>query len=226
MAVIRHWVRLGSRAHAEDGQAAVNIITIAVVLVAALITAWLLARTTIAARNINQKAENIAQTGVGINTATDSVVQLTRTNETAGSILASAQPVQGQLNQIIALARSIDGLAVSINSTAGRINTTAKTVNGTAGTINSTAGTINSTAGTIGATARGINGKAAEILDVARRIDVDVELINRNIDGTIGLANAIKGDTGNILGVAVSAHRNACEIDRKLLGQHGTDGHC
>lgn len=225
MAVTRHWVRFG-RAHSEDGQAAVNIIVIAVVLVAALITAWLLARTTIAARNINDKAENIAQTGSGINVSTDSVLQLTRTNETAGSILASAQPVQGQLNQIISLAKAIDGLAVSINSTAGRINSTAKNVNGTAGAINSTAGTINSTAGAIGATARGINGQAAAILDVARRIDVDVELINRNLDGTIGLANAIKGDTGNILGVAGSAHTNACEIDKKLLGQHGNDGHC
>lgn len=226
MAVMRHWARVAGRARSEEGQAATNVVVLLVVLVAAALTAWLLLQTTIAARNINAKAENISRTGQGINVATDSVIQLNRTNETADSILTTARPLQGQVAQIVDLAKSIDGLAVSINGTARTINGTAREINGTAGTINSTAIEINSTAGTIGNTARGINGKAAEILDVARRIDTDVRLINQNLDVTIGLANAIKGDTGNILGQATEAHVNACEIDRKLAGQQGTDGHC
>jgi uncharacterized protein YoxC len=92
------------------------------VVVAALVSASLLARTARAANRINHKAENIAKTGQGINTATDSVIQLTRTNETASSILNSAKPLEGKLNQVIGLAQSVDGLAKSINGTAGAIN--------------------------------------------------------------------------------------------------------
>lgn len=187
------------------------VIVLVVVLAAVGVSAVLLARTLGAAQSINKKAENIAQVGQGINTATDSVIQLTRTNETAGSILNTAEPLEGQLDQIVALAREVSDLAVSIN--------------GTAGDINGTAGTINSTAATVGNTANGINGQASGILAVARRIDADAKQINRNLDDTIALARAIKGDTGNILATAGSIHQNAACIDAKVPG--GTsDGHC
>src|SRR5581483_4942624 len=107
-----------------------------------------------AANRINHKAENIARTGQGINTATDSVIQLTRTNETAGSILASAQPPEGNLNPVIRLAQSVDGLAKASDGSAGTINATGGTINGTATAINGTAGKINTTAKAIGTTAK------------------------------------------------------------------------
>ena len=226
------------RWHGERGAVALtNGVVIAVVVVAALVSVSLLARTARAANRINHKAENIARTGQGINTATDSVIQLTRTNETAGSILNSAQPLEGKLNQVIALAQQVDGLAKSINGTAGTINSTGATINGTAGTINGTAGKINGTAkaiggtaksiagsagsingsaGAINATAKDINAQAAAILDVANRINDDVAQINKNLDGTLAVAQAIKNDTGNILGEAHTAEHYAACIDEHL----------
>jgi uncharacterized protein YoxC len=106
----------------ERGEVALtNVVVVAVVIVAGIVSVSLLARTARAANRINHKAENIARTGQGINTATDSVIQLNRTNEAAGSILASAQPLEGKLAQVVTLAQSVDGLAKSINGTAGAI---------------------------------------------------------------------------------------------------------
>jgi methyl-accepting chemotaxis protein len=230
--------RQRARWRSERGVVALtNGVVIAVVVIAGIVSVTLLARTARAANRINHKAENIAKTGQGINTATDSVIQLSRTNETASSILNSAKPLQGQLAQVITLAQSVDGLAKSINSTAGTINSTGGTINGTAGTINGSAvkingtaktinGTaksisgsatsINTSATTINATAKDINAQAAKILDVAKRINDDVAQINRNLDGTISVAQAIKGDTGNILGQAKTAEHYAKCIDNHL----------
>lgn len=196
-----------------------NLIVLLVVLAAAGASAALLASTMDAAQNIKAKARTIARSGQGINIATDSVVQLNRTNETAASILDTAEPLEGKLSQIVDLAAEINGLAASIDGTAGRINDTA-------GAINDTAGTINSTAATINDTADGINAEAAQILDVAERIDEDVRQINLNLDTTIAVARAISGDTGNIVVQAREAHQTAACIDQRLGGESGADGHC
>ena len=178
-----------ARWRSERGAVALtNGVVVAVVIVAGLVSVSLLARTARAANRINHKAENIAKTGQGINTATDSVIQLNRTNETASSILNSAKPLEGKLAQVITLAQSVDGLA--------------KSINGTAGTINATAGASNS--------------QAAAILDVAKRINNDVAQINTNLDGTISVANTIKGDTANILAEAKAAERYARCIDQRV----------
>ena len=221
----------------QAGAAAVaNVVTIAIVAVAFSTVVILLQRTTHTANSIDHKAKRIAKTGQGINTATDSVIQLNRTNETAASILTTAQPLQGKLDQIVALAQSIDGHAGSILGTAKTINGTGATVNGTAGTINKTAKTINgtaadihatalaidATAGKINGTAKDINAQAAAILDVAKRINGDVTAINQSIDTTLGIVTAVKGDTGNILGQAQLADKLAKCIDQRL----GTPGAC
>ena len=224
-----------------------NGVVVAVVIVAGIVSVSLLARTARAANRINHKAENIAKTGQGINIATDSVIQLNRTNETASSILTSAKPLEGKLAQVVTLAQSVDGLAKSINGTAGTINTTGGTINGTAQTINGSAVKINGTAKTIGGTAKtisgsansingsattinatagAINAQAAAILDVAKRINDDVAQINTNLDGTIAVAKAIKDDTGNILGQAKAAERYAHCIDQRVPGPGGTGGAC
>ncbi|MBA2439467.1 MAG: hypothetical protein H0V50_02200 [Thermoleophilaceae bacterium] len=226
------------------------VIVVAVVGIAAV----LLAKTVQNAQSINKKAQNIATTGTGINTATDSVTQLTRTNQLATSILGSAEPLEGQLDGIVSTAKRINGLAGSINGTAGSINSSATTINGTAtdinssatdinsaaGSINNSAGSINSSAGAINSRATSINSSAGTINTSANRIDRsagsinrtatlvdrDVSLINRNLDVTLNLASGIKSDTGNILGQAVFAHDTAGCIDKKLNGVSGNDGDC
>jgi uncharacterized protein YoxC len=213
-----------------------NLVTVAIVAVAFSTVVILLQRTTSTANSIDAKAKHIARTGQGINVATDSVIQLNRTNETAASILTTAQPLQGKLDSIVQLAQSIDGHAGSILGTAKTINGTGSTVNGTAGTINKTAKAINATAGDIHATAlaidgtagkingtaKDINAQAAAILDVAKRINTDVGAINQSIDTTLGIVSGVKGDTGNILGQAQLADKLAKCIDQRL----GTPGAC
>lgn len=229
---------------------AVLVVVIAVVAIASV----LLAETVTTAQKINDKAQNIAHTGRGINAATDSVIQLHRTNDLALSILKSARPLQGQLGGIVGVAQGINGEAGSIlgsagtiNSTAGTINSTAKTINsdaqsingsatsvsGSAGSINTSAGRINSSAGSIlgsalsiNGSATGIDGEAGSIVTIARRINTDVNLINDNLDVTIGVARTIKGDTGNILSQALTARGNAACIDREVVGAQGNDGQC
>lgn len=189
-----------------------SVLVLGVVLVAVVVSATLLFRTLSAANSINDKAESIADTGRGVNVATDSVIQLSRTNETAESILATADPLEGQLDEVVALAQDIAGLARSIDGTAGAINSSAQSIDGTAGAINSTAG--------------GINSEAAGILDVAGRIDADVETINQNLDETIRLAREIDSDTSTILSTAQSIHTSAACIDQKVGGSSAGDGHC
>ena len=215
----------------QAGNAAVsNLVTVAIVAVSLVTLVMLLQRTTSTANSIDAKAKRIAKTGQGINTATDSVIQLNRTNETAASILATAEPLQGKLDQIVQVAQSIDGHAGSIlgtaktingtgakvNGTAGTINKTAKDINATAGTIHATALAIDGTAGKINGTAKDINGQAAAILDVAKRINGDVAAINQSIDTTLGIVAGVKSDTGNILVQAQTADHLAKCIDQRL----------
>lgn len=182
------------RLHDESGVTSVIVLGVVVAALAAAIV--LLTMTMTTAMSIDDKAEQIAKTGRGINTSTDAVLQLNETNELASSILDTAQPLEGQLNEIVSLAQRINGLAGSINSTAGDINSTAD----------------------------GINAEAADILATAQSIERGVAQINENLERTIALARAIKGDTGNILLEAIDAHESAACIDAKLGGTG--DGHC
>jgi methyl-accepting chemotaxis protein len=178
------------------------VVILVVGVLAIGIAAALLARTLAAAQSIDKKAQTIAGNAGNINVATNSVVELNRTNEVAASILQSAKPLQGLLTTADATARDIDGLAKSINGTAGRIN-------GSVGTINGTALTINSTA-------RGIDNRASAILDVANRIDVDAANINDALSRTVVIAHNIRTDSGNILNQAIRAELTSRCIDAKV----------
>ena len=224
---------------------AANAAVVVVVLVAAGIAAWQLARVMTAAQSINREATDIARAGRGINLATDSVVQLERTNRTARSILASAQPLPPRLGGVIDEAQGIRGVAAAIDGSAGKIDTTAgaidgsagkidttaRAIDGTAGRIDGTAGRVDSTAGAILGTARGINGVAGRInataggiLAVAHAIDRDVYLINYFVNGSIDVAALIKADAERILDLAIASHDTAACTDDKLGGL--PDGHC
>jgi methyl-accepting chemotaxis protein len=178
----------------EGGQATFSLL---IVLAAVAVAVILLQRTAWHAEHINDKAAVIAQSGGGINTATQAVLKLGTTNELAGSILGSAQPLEGKLDEIVRLARSIDGLATSIDGSAGTIN----------------------------GSARGINGTAGTILATARSINDGVAQINANLDTTLVLANAIMTDTGNILTGARAADRELdCIENGPLTGTGSVPG--
>jgi methyl-accepting chemotaxis protein len=178
----------------ERGQATFSLLIVVAVVAVAVV---LLQRTAWHAEHINDKAGVIATTGGGINTATQAVLKLGRTNELAGSILETAKPLEGKLDEVIRLAKSVDGLATSINASALSINGTAK----------------------------GINGTASTILNTARSINDGVAQINVNLDDTLRLANAIKTDTGNILTNAKAADRELdCIENGSLTGAGSVPG--
>jgi methyl-accepting chemotaxis protein len=152
-----------ARTDARSGGAGLfNVVSVVILIIGVVvigIAAALLARTLAAAQSIDKKAQTIAANAGKINLATNSVIELNRTNELASSILSSAKPLQGLLNTVDATARDIDGLAKSINTTAGTIKATAGTINGTAATISNTAGGINNSVGTINDTTRDIGSR-------------------------------------------------------------------
>ena len=182
---------LQRRRRTERGQATFSLLIVVAVVAAGVI---LLQRTAWHAERIDDKAAVIAQSGGGINTATQAVLKLGRTNELAGSILESAEPLEGKLDEIVRLAQSIDGLATSIDGSASTIN----------------------------GTARGINGTAGTILGTARSINDGVAQINANLDTTLELADAIRQDTGNILTGARAADRELDCIENGALTGGGT----
>ena len=177
----------------EQGQAAT--FSVVLVVVSVLLAAVLVWQISDLASRINRKAGKIQQTAVPINRATDAVTNVPETNRLASSILTSAKPLEGELAEIIRLAKDIDRLAASINGKATSVDGTAK----------------------------GIDAAAARILPVARQINDDVIRINGNLDESINRAREIDRLTGgasdlsNVLGNAVRAHAQAACIDRNLI---------
>ena len=194
-----------------------NAVIVLVVLVAAGIAAWQLARVTSAAQSISGKAANISQSGRGINIATDSVIQLDRTNRTAKSILRSAQPLQPKLDKVVGEAQGINGLAGSINDSAGSINNTAGSINGSAVQINTTAGAINSSAGDINLSAGAINGTAGAIRGTAGNINGSAGAINGTAGAINGTAGTINGTARGIDSDAGVILKEARQIDRDVF---------
>ena len=209
-----------------------GVLVLAVVLVG--VAAALLANTLIVAQSISGKAATIASTGRGINTATDSIVQLQRTNQSAASILESAKPLQGLLTTIVNTAGEINNQAGSINGSAGSINGSATGINGSAGSIIGSATAINTNAGNIlgSATridplARDINTEAASILGTARLVDRDAKDINDALDRTISIARDIKRDSSDILDEARDARQtSSCIAEKLLAGPPASSGDC
>lgn len=178
----------------ERGQAAFSVVA---AIVTVLLAGVLVNRVAWTAEAINKKAGNIARTAVPVNEATDAVLNIDRTNELAGSILATAQPLEGKLAEIVRLAQSVDRLAISINERAGEID----------------------------GTAASINGEADTILSTARRLDSGVKQIVANLDTTLGILVPVTADADNILALAREAHKQAACIDQTLPGSAG-DPHC
>ena len=183
-------------ARSEWGQASFSVVVVFLVVVLAGI---LVNRVAWTAEAINKKAGHIAETATPINSDTDAVLNLDRTNELAGSILVTAKPLEGKLAEIIRLAKSVDGLAKSINGSATTVDGTAKS----------------------------INGNAAGILSTAQSIDRGVKQIITNLNQTLGIVTTVKGDSAAILSQAETAHRLAACVDHGLPAP-GTpaDGHC
>jgi uncharacterized protein YoxC len=223
-----------------------SFVVLLAVIGATTLTGALLARTMRATDRINSKVNTIARTGQGINTATDSVIQLSRTNELAGSILGSTQPLAGDLTAMVEQAKALDALSGSLDANTGAINGTVAQLLATANRMSATAGDINAstrkiattsaeiagatnevskTTGTLNTTAKGIHTHLAELLDTTKKLGFDVAEINKRVDFGLALDRAIRIDTTNLLGQVLLTQRYVACIDRKVMGT-GADSHC
>jgi hypothetical protein len=189
-------------ARRNEGGAVAPAYTAVITLVVVLLAGILVNRVAWTADSINQKAETIRKSAVGIQADSTAVLALDQTNASASSILVSAKPLDEKLKKIVSLAQAVDIKAKSINASAG--------------TVSGTATDINNTAGGIAPTASGINGEVAGILALAQSILRGTHQINANLDGTIAVVTQIRGDTGNIRTAADLADTRAACVDRKL----------
>ncbi len=230
----------------KGSQNLLSFVVLLAVIGAATVTGLLMARTMRATDGINAKTKTIARTGQGINSATDSVIQLSRTNELAASILGSTQPLAGDLAAMVDHAKALDALSGSLDASTGTINSTVARLLATANGMNATAGDINASTkriatssaevagttqevanstGTLNTTAKTINAHLADLLDTTKKLDFDVVEINKRVEIGLALDRAIRIDTGNLLSQVVLTQRYVACIDRKVLGT-GADAHC
>lgn len=190
--------------------------SILLVIGATIVLLALLYRTEHNAVLIRDAAAGIAENGRGINTSTDSIMQLTKTNELGASILNSAKPLHAALTEINGLAASIDGAVAGIEKNAVGIDTSAKSINNSAATIKGQVGTVNTLAVTINQTATGVNSDAASILKTATAIENGIVQINKNAALTAALVQSIMADADGINAAAVTTAGLASCIDHAL----------
>lgn len=230
----------------KGSQHLLSFVVLLAVIGATTLSGLLLARTMRATDRINAKTKTIARTGQGINSATDSVIQLSRTNELAGSILGSTQPLAGDLAAMVDQAKALDALSGSLDTNTAAINTTVAKLLATANGMSATAGDINTSTkkiaatsaevagttnevskstGVLNATAKGIHVHLAELLDTTKKLNADVVEINKRVDFGLALDRAIRIDTANVLAQVVLTQRYVACIDRKVMGT-GADSHC
>ncbi len=170
----------------ERGQGVPVLILVVVVVILAV---GFLTRTLVLVISVDDKAEKIAKSGRGINTATDAILQLDQTSGLGESIKQSTEPLEAKTNVIVGQAASIDGTATSINNSANSVNSSAN----------------------------GINGAVDSIQGLARLVDRDAQFINDNVASVIRTADAIhERDLANVLGALERTRANASRIDTVL----------
>ena len=118
----------------EQGVVGVNLV---LVIAFALYAVIMLSRTTLAAKQIDDRVRVIVtEVGPGSNVSRlDETQKLNTIGKTAEDILTAAKPLSGQAQQIIDTAKSIDNTVSAINANASEINATVHSINATASAL-------------------------------------------------------------------------------------------
>ena len=182
------------RPRSERGIVGFNL---ALVIAFALFAVIELSRVVLAATQIDDRVKVIiTEVGPGSNVSRlDETQKLNETGRMAEEILAAAEPLQGQLDQVIEAATSIDNTVSAINQNAGEINQTVRSINSTVSALLPVVQTIHgddSLSVTTGGVAA-INKRAATAAPVVGAIQTDLS-------------------RANILGTLVSVDRHAVAI--------------
>ena len=192
-----------TRRRGERGVVGVNLV---LVIAFALYAVIMLSRTTLAAKQIDDRVRVIVtEVGPGSNVSRlDETQKLNETGRMAEEILAAAQPLSGQAGQVLESAQSIDRTVSAINQNAGEINQTVRSINATASALLPVVQNIN-----------GDNTLSAQRGGVAA--------INMRAQAAIPVVAGIQTDlsNANILGTLVSVDRHAVAICNSTAAQLG-----
>ncbi len=220
------------RLHEEHGLAGIVLV---LVVAWALAAVFMLTRTLVAARQIDNRVGFITHFVSPIDEDLDAVKLLEQTNAAAGEIRVSAAPLSGQLAEVQSAAQGINTNVKEILTTAGQINQTAKAINPTVHSINATVLAINDNVTSIHRDITDVETRGHPTLATVRSIEVGVAAINRRADIVIGLVRAIKADTAGVLaqtgggagqhgfpggGANIAGHANSieCALPVQVLG--------
>ena len=195
----------------RQNQSGIVGFNLALVIAFALFAVIELSRVVLAATQIDDRVKVIiTEVGPGSNVSRlDETQKLNETGRMAEAILAAAEPLQGQLDQVIEAAGSIDNTVSAINQNAGEINQTV----------------------------RGINSTVSALLPVVQNIHGDdsmnpqtggVAAINKRAAAAAPVVGGIQTDLSrpNILGTLVSVDRHAVAICNGTAVQLGSPGVC
>jgi hypothetical protein len=191
---------------------------VAVVTVLAMVAVGLLWLTANSAAQIQHRTHRISSSARGVNTYTDAILQLDRTNATAASILLSVLPTSEGLGQIQARAMDINTLLASIRNSTSSIDTSSRAMNTSTASISDQLRALGVSGDRLRSTATKLNADATRILAQLTAIQNGVSLINADMSVTRAVLAAILADTGNIdTATKRTAHLSAC-IDAGLNG--------
>jgi len=216
-------------------------VLLTVVIVWALAAVLMLTGTLLAARSIKKDVAVINPEVSDITTDTGFIEIALKVVNVSDDIAKSVKPLDQELQDTLAAAKTIDKTAKSILKKAGPINDVVKSINGNvtqingtvnqisgnarailsnASAINSNAREINQSALGINSTAIGVNGdvrsirqRAGGILETARDAEREVAGINTRAEGARRVAIPIKADLDAVLGLVGSINSNANGID-------------
>ncbi len=173
-------------------------VVLVIVIAWALAAVLMLTGTLTNARQINRRVKLVnAQVGP-IDNNLASVKLAGRTGRIAKKIDLAAEPLSGELNQVITTAGSINTKVGSILSKAQSINGVVTAINTTAKAINANANAINATVHSINATVHSINANALSINATAHSINSNVHSINSHVQAIGGSVASIGGSVASI----------------------------
>jgi hypothetical protein len=129
------------------------------VIAFALFAVVVLARTVIAAQDINHQVVVIIKPEIGqVNVSLKTLPVLNQVNATAAQIMTAAKPLSGQAGQIVDATQSIMGTVHTINGMANSINADVRSIGSDVSTVSGAVGSINSNVNNISGTVGGIAG--------------------------------------------------------------------
>lgn len=193
-------------------------LTLAAVAVIVLVALALLYRTESNAAQVSRETQRIARSGRGLNSDTDAIARLARTNQLAGAILTSLTRVNGNLSGIDAATRRIGDKATSINGSTQSIDGSTTSIDSSEHSVDGSVSRIGAAVGDLNRSLSGVNQNAARILSTSLAIQRGVALISSNLATASSITNQILGEAKDISArVQVTSHEAAC-VDNGLNG--------